>query len=89
MLTVTERAKQELKKALSAHPSGYAAFRMVLSGQRKFDLALDREREGDQVVEHEGCKVLLVSGEIRDALEGSSIDCRETAEGPCLVISSN
>ena len=88
MLTVTERAKQQLKQILSnsvGEPD--VALRMSPSGPGEFGLALDKEKEGDQVVEHEGSRVLLVGSEVADLLEGWTIDCRETAEGPLLVFS--
>jgi hypothetical protein len=84
---VTERAKQELQKALSAHITGYTVFRMIPSSRRRFELVLDREREGDQVVECEGHRVLLLGSGVSEALEGWTIDCKETTEELRLVIS--
>ena len=47
----------------------------------------DDEQEGDQVVEHEGSKILLVRAELTTQLEGVTIDCQDTPEGPQLVLS--
>jgi len=88
MVTVTEVAREDLKVALPVRSSGYVAFRLLLTGRYGFCLALDREREGDQVVEQGGRKVLLLGREVGDAIEGCTIDCRKSAHGPCLVISS-
>jgi len=44
-------------------------------------MALDKEKEGDQVVESEGAKVLFVSSELAQALDGMVIDCQETPQG--------
>ena len=49
---------------------------------------LDREAEGDQVVEHEGVKVLLVDSDLAPVVDGKTLDVEDTAEGPRLVISS-
>ena len=48
---------------------------------------LDIEKEGNQVVEHEGSKVLLVGQELTEVLERVTIDCQETDERARLVIS--
>jgi len=88
MVTITEVARRELKAALSVRSSGYVAFRLIPTGRHKLGLALDREREGDQIVEHGGRKVLLFEREVGDAIEGCTIDCQETAHGPALLISS-
>jgi len=46
------------------------------------------ERQGDQAVEHEGSKVLLVEKDLTDALQGIAIDVEDTPQGAKLVISS-
>lgn len=48
---------------------------------------LDKEAEGDQVVEHEGAKALLVAPDLAPMVEGITLDVRETPEGPRLVMS--
>jgi Fe-S cluster assembly iron-binding protein IscA len=50
-------------------------------------MVLDRETEGDQVVESEGVKILLLGTEIAQALEGMVIDYQETPEGASFTIS--
>jgi len=60
--------------------------RLVVSEPQAFSLLLDKEQEGDQVVEHEGAKVLLVGQELSQALEGVTVDCQETTEGTRLTI---
>jgi Fe-S cluster assembly iron-binding protein IscA len=89
MLEVTERAKQELKKILSANtdePS--ACLRLTANEQGQLGLSIDVERDGDQAIEHEDSKVLLVEKELADALEGITIDAEDTPEGTKLVVSS-
>jgi len=87
MLTVTESAKQELKKILSAKVDNpQAGLRLVTSGSGQFGLSIDVETPGDQVVVHEGSKVLLVEGELTTQLERHTLDIEDTAEGPALVL---
>ncbi len=88
MLTVTESAREHLKEMLEANiDDPDACLRLVASGRGQFGLTADKERADDQVVEHEGDKVLLVESELSDALEGVTIDCQETPEGRSLVVS--
>jgi hypothetical protein len=51
-----------------------------------FGIVLDREAEGDQVVEHEGAKVLLVASELAPVVEVVTLDVQDTTEGSKLVI---
>jgi len=44
-------------------------------------MALDKEKEGDQVVESEGAKILLISPELVTTLERMVVDCHETPQG--------
>ena len=90
MITVTERAKEHLKQALDANcdqdaeePQG---LRLGMLGQGQFGLGIDTEREGDEVVEHDGSKVLLVESELAGQLQGITIDVQPTDDGEQLVI---
>lgn len=70
MIRVTERAKEELKRMLSAKlDNPQAAWRLTASGPDKFVLGMDVAVPGDQVVEHEGSKVLLVEQDLADRLQ--------------------
>lgn len=86
MLAVTDSAKQELKKKLLAHTDDpEVSLRLELKPPGQFGLVLDRKAEGDQVVEHEGIKVLLVAAELAPAVEGITLDVQDTSDGPKLV----
>lgn len=86
MLTVTQRAKEELKRILSAKVDNpQAGVRLTSSGRDKFGLGIDVEMPGDQVVKHKGSKVLLVEQGLADRLEGVTLDFTGTAEGPKFV----
>lgn len=89
MLTVTESAKQHLKELLLAARSDdpEISLRLELKPSGQFGMVLDREAEGDQVVEHEGAKVLLVASELAPVVEGVTLDVQDTPDGPKLVVS--
>ena len=67
MLIVTEHARQRLKGMLVANADDpQVCLRLVL--------VLDEAMEGDQVVEHEGLRVMLVDHEISTSLDGGILD---------------
>lgn len=87
MLGVTEGAKQELKKMLTANTDDpEACLRISADEQRGIGVAIDKERDGDQVIEHEGSKLLLVEQAVAYTLQGITIDVEDTPEGTKLVI---
>lgn len=87
MITVTAQAAEELKAVLQAQVTDpEAVIRMVPTQDGQLALALDTVKEGDQVVEHAGVKVLVVGAELADAVEGLVLDCTDTPEGRQLGI---
>lgn len=87
MLTVTESAKRLLKETLINHTDDPEfGLRLVFGPSGQQGVAVDREVEGDQVVEHDGLKVLLVGRELAIIVEGLTIDVQDTFEGPQLAI---
>ncbi len=88
MLIVTAQAAEELKTMAEAEVTDpEEAFRLVRAGPEQLGLTADRLREGDQVVEHEGVKVLLVGAELTDTVDGLVLDCKDTPQGRRLAIS--
>ena len=87
MLTVTESAKQHLKELLLAHTDDPGiGLRLTGGGGVQFGLKIDSETPGDDVVEHEGLRVLLVGPEVAPVVAGATLDTRDTPEGTKLVI---
>ena len=88
MLTVTSDAKRELKKILSKkvdHP--LAGIRLVRGSQPdNFGLSIDIETTGDQVIEHDGLKVLLVDCELSENLDGHILDIEDETQGKNFVV---
>ena len=71
MVTVTEDAKKVLKTILvAAEADPDEGLRLLPTADGVFALALDTELSGDQVVEYEGFRVLLVGIEYHRVLEG-------------------
>ena len=87
MIGVTERAKQELKRILSDNVDDpQAVLRLTATSEGKLGLGIDVESPGDEVVEHEGSKVLVVEEGLASSLQGLTLDVEDTAEGPQLAI---
>ncbi|MFQ5981704.1 MAG: hypothetical protein ACE5OZ_26465 [Candidatus Heimdallarchaeota archaeon] len=90
MLTVTATARDKLKEALQLKkPEAEVTFRILVtdSTPRRFEMGLDKEREGDQVVESkEGIKLLLIGPNLAGELEGLVFDYQETPKGAGFTI---
>ena len=88
MLRVTSDAKKELKKILSEKVDDpLAGIRLVRGSQPdNFGLNLDIETAGDQVVEHDGFKVLLVDYELSENLDGHILDIEDETQGKNFVV---
>ena len=87
MFNVTERACQELKLTLKTYATEPEQVLRLSPGPQGFFLTLDIEREGDEVITWEGEKVLLIGSDIMPFVEGATLDCIDTPEGPRLTIS--
>lgn len=64
----------------------HAGLRLAISSPGHFALTIDVENPGDQVVEYEGSKVLLVEQGLAASLEEVTLDVEGTPEGPKLAI---
>jgi Fe-S cluster assembly iron-binding protein IscA len=89
MVTVTAGAMQELGKMLTEAnvDDPEVGLRVVQNAPGEFSLMLDKEHEKDQVVDNEGAKVLFIGNDLSEALDGVTIDFKETPEGSRLVMS--
>lgn len=88
MINVTKRAKQELIKILSKKVDfPKASLRLMDRGKGILGLGVDIEAPGDQIVEYEGIKVLIVEPGLATNLKGVTLDVDDTLEGAKLVIS--
>ena len=69
-MQVTGRAAQELKTTLEAHATEQDQALRLAAPAGQLTLVLDREREGDEVVEEEGVKVLVIEQDLSARLGG-------------------
>jgi Fe-S cluster assembly iron-binding protein IscA len=89
MITLTARAAEELKAVVQAEFNDpEQAFRLVPDESGQLVLVVDRAKEGDQIVELEGLKVLLIGAEVAGVVHGMVVDWEDTSEGACLIITS-
>ena len=90
MVTVTESAAKKLREDLQAAATDpEVGIRLTPSPSmpNRIQMVLDEKREGDQVVESEGVKILLLDPEIAQVLEGMVIDYEETPQAVRFTIS--
>lgn len=88
MLTVTEAAKDKLMETLLASTDDQEiGLRLSMKPPGQLGLVLDRESPADNVIEHEGLKLLLVEPELVELLQEATLDVQDTPGGPKLTIS--
>lgn len=90
MVTVTEPAAQKLRENLQAVATDpEVGIRLILSSTtpNRIEMVLDKDKEGDQVVESEGAKILLLDPQIAQLLEGMVIDYEEKPQGGKFTVS--
>ena len=87
MVIVTERAKEHLKDAILPQISqpGMTA-RLATTGPNTLGLVPDQEKEGDQVVDHEGTSVLVIEAQLAEQLSDIVMDCTDTPAGAQLTL---
>ena len=87
MIAVTECAKEELKTILIESEAGpEEGLRLLPRPDGLFIVTLDSKLPGDQVVEYQGFKVLLVGIEYSKLLDGKSVECMATEDGMVLFV---
>jgi Fe-S cluster assembly iron-binding protein IscA len=87
MIFVTERAKEELKKLLTASVEWPGArLRLVDRGQGRLGLGIDIETKEDHVIEYNGTRLLIVEPELATNPKRVTLDVDDTPKGAELVI---
>jgi len=87
MISVTDRARQELKRILSdTVDMPQACLRVIDRGQGKLGLGIDIEKPGDELVEYDGLTVLVVEQGLNLRLNGVILDVDDTDKDPELFI---
>ncbi len=94
MIMVTEDAKAVLNdiltQAVDEMPEEVKepepGIRLIVQ-QGELNLALDHPHEGDEVVEVEGHKVLMISPDLSMLLDGATVGIEHSPEGDRLTVS--
>ena len=91
MVTITENAKEELKrvletKSLEAGKCLRLAVPPVWTGEGDFGIVIDAEGEGDQAVDHQGLTVLLMDSALAEQLPSAVLDFKESPQGPQFTL---
>jgi len=87
MIVITDEAKKELKKILTENAKDpNVVLRLTANEQGQLGLCMDTEMPGDNVIEYEGSKVLLVEDHLASHMEGVSLLVEDTPEGPELLL---
>ena len=87
MINITERAKQALKKILTANVDlSQGRLRLMERGQGKLGLDIDIEMPGDELVKYDGSTVLVIERGLAASLKGVTLDVEDSVKGSELVI---
>ncbi len=87
MVSVTGRARQELKRILEASVDmPQSRLRLMDRGKGDLGLGIDIEMPGDELVRYDGSTVLVVEHELAISLKGITLDVDDTATGPEIVV---
>lgn len=88
MVTVTERAKERLleQKQAARIDEPEIGLRVSADSAGQWMLIADHARDDDQVVRHNGSTVLLIDPVAQSVLEGTQVDCLETADGEMELV---
>ena len=87
MIGVTERAKQELKRILldkTADPQ--TCLRLSAAEKGHYRIGIDTEMPGDQIIEHQGNRILMVEACLSESLGGLTVDAVDDKNGVQLII---
>lgn len=86
MLTMTEAAGTHLQNMLDkADAPDDAALRFV-PGQQGLEITMDKPRDNDQQIEHDGRTVLLLDEQLAEKLDGHTLDAKQTDQGTALTL---
>ena len=91
MVTVTDSAKEELKRILetrSLDPGKHLRLTTppVWEGQGDFGVVIDEERMGDHAVDFQGLKVLLIDPALAEQLSNAVFDFKDSPEGSRFTV---
>jgi len=75
MVSVTEKARDKMKNLLDSTVNNpLIGLRLVVNDHEEYILGTDVEKPGDEVVKHEGSKILFIGKDKADRVDGYTID---------------
>lgn len=88
MLTITDAAGTQLTEIIDEHtaPEDIDTAVRFMQGEKGLEMTLDKPREGDTKVEHDGRVVVVLEEMISQALEGKTLGGKPTEQGQALFI---
>ena len=91
MITVTDKAKEELKRILETRtmsPGKFLRLAMppVWKGEGDFGIVIDEQGDDDYVISHEGMNVLLMDAGLADGLTEAVLDFKESPGGMAFTL---
>ena len=85
MLNVSRKAAAALQETLDQNRTEDADILRIAQTEQGLALAIGKEHDGDQVVDHDEHHILAIDPSLADALDGATLDLADTPEGPRLV----
>jgi Fe-S cluster assembly iron-binding protein IscA len=75
MITITEKARDKMKNLLDSTVNNpLIGLRLEVNSSDEYVLETDVEKPGDEVVKHEGFKILFIGKDKVDSFDGYTID---------------
>lgn len=85
MINITEEAKARLYSLLGRRGGSEVSLRLVVTPMRRIGLVLDKQSSKDEVIEHNGIRVLLIGEEVMSYLSGVTLDTKRE-DGNCTLV---
>ena len=91
MVTVTDSAREELKRILSTTSLDTGKFLRLATpptwvGDGDFGIVIDEERQGDHLVDFQGRTVLVIDEALTERLSSSVFDFKNSPNGPAFTL---
>ena len=88
MANLTERAKRGIATILPWVSRGdpEVCLRLTYTDPKHFIMVPDRVKEGDEVIEYQGAKIMLIERYLAGFLKGVTIDYQGTPDGDLFIV---
>lgn len=89
MINVTDKAAAALVQNLETSKTEEAQVLRLIRMGEGLAFTLDKERQGDQVVEHDKRTVLVIHQRVSQGLEDATLDAVDSPEGTQFVLQTS